>query len=145
MDIELRKSETAFNRIYIIWLFGGSFLSIVFGLQVLLGKYEDQILDACLWFFPLIFPILIVTKIRGVQIHKSKLQIKDSMNLMLLTIIYWGSLLYFISIFGVIFYLAFTWLPTISYLKNSNYLLYPLQFVLDAVMVLFINHYQTNN
>lgn len=139
MIITKKNIEATFKRIYKIWLIGGSFITLIFGFQVLLGKYENFVWKGFIWFLPLLFPILLISITRNYQARYSGYDFFDSKDYMLLQSIFWLSLLYLCSILAVFFLMPFTLIPNIKYLQKSSYLLYPLQFILDIVIVYFVN------
>lgn len=143
MNIEKINAEILLKRIYQVWVVNGSFLILVFGLQIIFGKYEKMILDACLWFFPLFIPILIMSQFKNCWQYRISHRKKEA-NL-LLSFFLAFSCIYLLCIISTILFMPFILQPTILYIKNSTFLLYPIQLVINGLGIIILSRIHKKN
>jgi multisubunit Na+/H+ antiporter MnhB subunit len=131
----LIEGKIARRKLAYLWLIFGGLLFAIFMGQVLLGKFEDKVLDAWLWVSSNLLPTLSLVS-AGYILDQKKIikgQIERSYYRFSLII----SFFYLSSLLFIVLSSPFSAQSILKYYNDSNVFLIPLQGIVSAVIGVF--------
>jgi cytochrome bd-type quinol oxidase subunit 2 len=129
--------EECRKRLAIVWFVISGVLFFVLILQTIFGRYADRVSEAWSWFLPTIMPSLsLIAATWASDLSRESTQAEKA-NAFLYRLALLVSVFYLCAIVLVVFASAFSQIPPLEMMRQSNLFLGPIQGLVAAVIGIF--------